>query len=752
MYQKASNFERLIFALCLVSLIGDIQSRDAASSDASNNYAVNHQGKKSERVQKGAVNIKEKVNSFDAAGKFNRLEEELKRFWAKAGEFQSNITKQIDSQIVEIREEVQRLSTKLETVYLNLTEKLEASDSNISLIKSEMETLSKKVEDLNIGNQLTTSTTDTPVTPQSIDHLESIDIGTYFARLAVFKNLNYVATGYNDGLQIYDLSTKQLVRSINTSRANDLKAFKENQLIQASDNGQIKIWNVETGELVKTLEGHTDEVVSIALNKDQSLMLSADWGSDQIKLWNMTNFQEIRTFTGHEGDVNCVIFNEAKNQVISGSDDQTIRIWNISDGSLVKVLTGPNFWVKTLVLDEQTGRLYSANKYKMILEWDIDEGVLVKVFKGHDNNINDLILVDDQRIISTGHGTSVMIWSKKSGKAIKQLNLTSEVYEIAFGPSNDHLICTADNKLIFWPLKDMLENLSNDPMNEYESIDINSIAGRIAILKNQNWVATGYRYGVEIYDLRNKQLVRSLDRSRACDFKPFKENQLIQGSYNGEIKIWNVETGELLRTLEGHTDDVHCIALNKNQSLMLSGDWGTNIIKLWNTEDFSEIRTFVGHQSYVNHVIFNEAKDQVISASNDETIRVWNINDGSLIRTLTGHTFWVNTVLLDEQTGLLYSAAYDQAIKVWNVDNGTLLNTFIGHSNYVHRLMLVEDKLLSTSEDNSIIVWSKSGEIIKRFNYPHQLYSLDLNPSNLELLCTTGDEKLFFWPLKDVLE
>ena len=90
----------------------------------------------------------------------------------------------------------------------------------------------------------------------------------------------------------------------------------------------IKIWNIKTGQLLKTLRGHSKCVTSIAFVKNGVLASGSD--DNTIKLWNVNGdyWMPLKTFEGHSERVSSVAFD--KNDVLaSGSDDDTIRIWQI---------------------------------------------------------------------------------------------------------------------------------------------------------------------------------------------------------------------------------------------------------------------------------------------------------------------------------------------------------------------------------------------------------------------------------------
>lgn len=159
------------------------------------------------------------------------------------------------------------------------------------------------------------------------------------------------------------------------------------------------------------------------------------------------------------------------------------------------------------------------------------------------------------------------------------------------------------------------------------------------------------------------------------------DTTLATGSYDNTIKIWNLETGEEVRTLTGHTRGIRSLQMDDHKLLSASLD-GT--VKFWNWRTGQCLRTLSSHSDGVISVHF---QDEVIaSGSIDHSIRVYNFQTGTTF-SLNHHDDWVNNVKVDMASRTLLSASDDCTIVLWDLDTREIIREFVGHVGHVQQVL-----------------------------------------------------------------
>lgn len=148
-------------------------------------------------------------------------------------------------------------------------------------------------------------------------------------------------------------------------------------------------------------------------------------------------------------------------------------------------------------------------------------------------------------------------------------------------------------------------------------------------------------------------------------------NQLISGGGDRTIRIWDVETGDLLLTLTGHASMLSDLALNMSKQLLASAAYD-KCIKLWHSQTGELLNTWVSESKHmnVNTVCFNTDGSLLASGDGSSDLKIWDVATGKLQRTFSGHTKAIISVKFRPNSMIVLSASKDKTLRFWDCQTG----------------------------------------------------------------------------------
>ncbi|MDE0300848.1 MAG: hypothetical protein OXN17_19590 [Candidatus Poribacteria bacterium] len=94
------------------------------------------------------------------------------------------------------------------------------------------------------------------------------------------------------------------------------------------------MWNTHTGEFVRTIAAHRQQVRSLTFSPD-GLTIASGGIDGTIRIWEISTGNNLHTYEGHIDRVNSVVFSIDGNMLASGSHDGTILLWDLTPDSEV---------------------------------------------------------------------------------------------------------------------------------------------------------------------------------------------------------------------------------------------------------------------------------------------------------------------------------------------------------------------------------------------------------------------------------
>jgi len=181
---------------------------------------------------------------------------------------------------------------------------------------------------------------------------------------------------------------------------------------------------------------------------------------------------------------------------------------------------------------------------------------------------------------------------------------------------------------------------------------------------------------------------------------------IVSASRDRTIRIFDVSSTHLLRTISGHSDWVRYVEPSTDGRLLVSGS-NDQTARIWDPltgESKMELR---GHGHVVEIAVFappvahtsirelagipntdrsGRPGSYVATGSRDKTIKLWDAQSGQMLRNLAGHDNWVRALVFHPSGKFLLSAADDYTIRVWELSTGRCMKVVQAHGHFVTTL------------------------------------------------------------------
>ncbi|MCP5442812.1 MAG: peptidoglycan-binding protein [Chromatiaceae bacterium] len=257
-----------------------------------------------------------------------------------------------------------------------------------------------------------------------------------------------------------------------------------------------------------------------------------------------------------------------------------------------------------------------------------------------------------------------------------------------------------------------------------------------------------------------------------------------------ELSLWNIETGERVRTLIDYGGFVRHISWSPDARFALSGHDDGNI-RLWDLVEGRAVRGYPlddsGSLSFLpdgkrfityrnahlevydvqsgkllrrfdggsrrSTIAFNSDASMVASGDGFSGVKIWDLNSGELIRQFSGHSGSVSSVAFSPDNTQIVSGSGDSTLRLWDVALGREVRKFEGHSQGVVGVAYTSDGryVLSASDDSSIRVWSPAtGQLLRTYIHEKNMRIRGpwLSADNRQFFSTHYEVKV--WNLDDI--
>ncbi len=183
---------------------------------------------------------------------------------------------------------------------------------------------------------------------------------------------------------------------------------------------------------------------------------------------------------------------------------------------------------------------------------------------------------------------------------------------------------------------------------------------------------------VKIWDLETGAFLRTLEGRAGKNNSVFiapDSRKIIMVSDDHIAQIRDIDTGALLHTLEGHkAAGPAAFTSDSRKVVMLSAD---NATKIWDLETGALLHTLEGQQSKMAFFSFTPDGRKVVGISYEYTAKIWDLGTEALLRTLKSRVGYIRHIPITSDSGkvAIVSGRHNESVQIWGLETGTLLHT-----------------------------------------------------------------------------
>ncbi len=582
-------------------------------------------------------------------------------------------------------------------------------------------------------------------------------------QMQISQNKSFIASLSSFGLKFLNPETFEIIDQLYFDDFN-IQWFElspDNRTIAlSSDQGWVILWDKTSKRIIRKWEASTTVSKDISMRFSPDGATLATYHGSNIDVWDTKSGELlVRVNRGSQESVYALVFVDnvtiAYTTSPSGSRNSyipAIQIWNFKspDSKRIKLKGNTKLAFSNLAVSPDGRTLVSDTFDGTISFWDLRTNTLKSSIKRQERSRRPITFAEDGATVLIPNLNGTITIFDVNGRLIRRFEGTEAIVGMGMLPELNTFVYQTGKGTI-------IKREINTGKLIFEKVGSIGLPVTSDISADGRSLALGFVGGyVEIWDIDNANLEMVIPHENLVGTAPlvkfsFNGKILMTGSYDQSVKLWNIEDGNLIRTLKGKSY-ASSIAVSSDDELIVGGFadntfiWGLSSGELYrklpnadgiafspdnkilalgglslgffDIESGQSVGSIYGEGSTLRAPVFSPNGDLIAGidftwSSNNaavnpekDTIKIWRIEDTSLVNEIVG--LYNPTVLTFSPDGSLLVFAMQNRVLLYDVATITLIEELIGHNGEILSVSFSADgkRIVTTSKDQTVGIWA----------------------------------------------
>jgi WD40 repeat protein len=535
------------------------------------------------------------------------------------------------------------------------------------------------------------------------------------------------------------------------------------------------------GHLLRNLVNGS-EVFAACISSDGKRALSGSQRGD-LRLWDLDAGMELREFAAGQSPISGVAGTADLRRAVSSSRDGAIRLWDVEDGNLLleRMAHPPQGLTRCAIsADGRRGTTLGSNGLHI---WDFERGVVLhEIPSGLLSSATPgcVAISDDGTHALASWGSvsgKIGIWEVDSGTPIGSFDVLGSNFAVS-SEGRFLVAISADRKPTIWDLRtrasiSILEGTSG-PVTPF------------AISRDGTRVLLEQRYDVLAWDVPSASLVKLTRLPISCRSLSLDDHwhrAISTGGVDQTLKVYDLAQGTYEAGPSGHGYYVISVALTADGQNAISAGWDGNG-KIWEVETGRELFNLPGaHRASISpdgrlviggqHVwdartgriiqtlkegiegecygLSGDGRTALLVHHSNACLAVLNVGFGSVFELEKAHLEAITCAALSLDGLWAVSGSWDKTVVIWNLQHRRKERVLSGHTGAVTSVALTADgqTVVSGSRDGTAKLWSTSaGAEIATLAHGNVVEGVALTPWGTRVATVSQNGLLYVWDIR----